>query len=118
MEVATQYGKSTIDPPMPVDEEDVQDELVAAKDEEIGDNHGKDGVSEAADTSQELKFIARTPPSFPQTIKKKEKKGKFKHFLSMFKQLSINIPLIEALEKIQGYAIYIKDLVTKKCTVS
>ena len=32
----------------------------------------------------------------------------------MFKQLSINIPLVEALEQMPGYAKFMKDLVRKK----
>ncbi|XP_049357042.1 uncharacterized protein LOC125821699 [Solanum verrucosum] len=36
----------------------------------------------------------------------------------MLKQLSVNIPLVEALEQMQGYAKFMKDLVTKKKAVS
>ncbi|KAK4716580.1 hypothetical protein R3W88_014918 [Solanum pinnatisectum] len=36
----------------------------------------------------------------------------------MLKQLSINVSLIEALEQIPGYAKFMKDMVTKKRTVS
>ena len=36
----------------------------------------------------------------------------------MLKQLSINVPLVEALEKIPGYGKFIKDLVTKKRSVT
>jgi len=36
----------------------------------------------------------------------------------MFKQLSINVPLIEALEKMPGYVKLMKDIVTNKRSVS
>ena len=36
----------------------------------------------------------------------------------MFKQLSINVPLVEALEQMSGYAKFMKDLVTKKRSVT
>ena len=36
----------------------------------------------------------------------------------MLKQLSINVPLVEALEQMPGYAKFMKDLVTKKRTVT
>ena len=36
----------------------------------------------------------------------------------MLKQLSINVPLIEALEQVPGYAKFIKNMVTKKRSVS
>ena len=36
----------------------------------------------------------------------------------MMKQLSINVPLVEALEQMPGYAKFMKDLVTKKRSVT
>ena len=36
----------------------------------------------------------------------------------MLKQLSINVPLVEALEKMPGYAKFMKYLVTKKRSVT
>ncbi|PHT36169.1 hypothetical protein CQW23_23869 [Capsicum baccatum] len=38
--------------------------------------------------------------------------------MTMLKQLNINIPLVEALEKMPGYAKFMKDLLTKKRAVS
>lgn len=45
---------------------------------------------------------------------KQKKEGKFKQFIEMLKDLSLNIPLLEALEKMPGYDRFIKQLVTKK----
>ena len=36
----------------------------------------------------------------------------------MLKQLSINVPMVEALEQMHGYAKFMKELVTKKRLVS
>ena len=36
----------------------------------------------------------------------------------MLKQLFINVPLVEALEKMTGYAKFMKDLVTNKRSVT
>ena len=36
----------------------------------------------------------------------------------MLQQLSINVPLVEALEEMPGYAKFMKDLVTKKRSVT
>ncbi|XP_016574400.1 uncharacterized protein LOC107872124 [Capsicum annuum] len=38
--------------------------------------------------------------------------------MAMLKQLTVNVPLVEALEKMPGYTKFIKDLVTKKRAVS
>ncbi|XP_049378134.1 uncharacterized protein LOC125842895 [Solanum stenotomum] len=58
--------------------------------------------------------IPRPPPPFPQRLKKKAEDGKFTRFITMLKQLSVNIPLVEALEQMPGYAKFMKDLITKK----
>uniref|UniRef100_M1DPF1 Integrase core domain containing protein n=1 Tax=Solanum tuberosum TaxID=4113 RepID=M1DPF1_SOLTU len=42
------------------------------------------------------------PPPFPQRLKKKTEESKYRRFISMLKQLSINVPLIEALEIMHG----------------
>ena len=54
-------------------------------------------------------------PPFPQILVKKIEDGKYRRFI---KQLSINVPLVEALEQISGYAKFMKDLVTKKRSVT
>ncbi|XP_049397390.1 uncharacterized protein LOC125861568 [Solanum stenotomum] len=57
--------------------------------------------------------LPKISPSFPQRLKKKNEDEKFKKFLSVFKTLSINLPLVEALVETSGYAKF-KELVTKK----
>ncbi|XP_049406259.1 uncharacterized protein LOC125869902 [Solanum stenotomum] len=47
-------------------------------------------------------------------LKKKAEDGKFAKFITILRQLSVNIPLVEALEKMPRYAKFMKDLVTKK----
>ncbi|XP_015165478.1 uncharacterized protein [Solanum tuberosum] len=65
-----------------------------------------------------LQQIPRPPPYFPQRQKKKAEDGKFTKFITMLRQLSVNIPLVEALELMPGYTKFMKDLVTKKRVVS
>ncbi|XP_047268154.1 uncharacterized protein LOC107871936 [Capsicum annuum] len=60
-----------------------------------------------------LPLIKITPP-FPQRLKKKDDDTKFKKFLAKFSNLTVNIPLLEALQEMSGYAKFMKDLVTKK----
>ncbi|XP_070019986.1 uncharacterized protein [Nicotiana sylvestris] len=56
----------------------------------------------------------RPPPPYPQRLAKQKNENHFKKFIEMMKTLSINVPLVEALEQMPGYAKFIKDLVTKK----
>ncbi|XP_070014224.1 uncharacterized protein [Nicotiana sylvestris] len=58
--------------------------------------------------------MPRPPHSYPQSLDKKNGENQFKKFIYMMNSLSINMPLVEALEKIPGYTKFMKDLVTKK----
>ena len=60
----------------------------------------------------------RPPPPFPQRLVKKTEDGKYRCFITMLKQLYVNVPLVEALEQMPGYAKFMKDLVTKKRSVT
>ena len=58
--------------------------------------------------------MPRPPPTFPQRLVKKTEDGKYRCFITMLKQLSINVPSVEALEQMPGYDKFMKDIVTKK----
>ncbi|PHT32416.1 hypothetical protein CQW23_28753 [Capsicum baccatum] len=64
------------------------------------------------------KTIPLPPPPFPQRLKKRADDTKFNKFMSMLKQLTINVPLVDALEKMPGYTKFMKDLLTKKWAAS
>ena len=80
---------------------------------EVEDNTGKN-----VEVPTKVTPMPRPPPSFPQRLVKKIEDGKYWHFITMLKQLSINVPLVEALEQMPGYAKFMKDLVTKKRSVT
>ncbi|XP_049344208.1 uncharacterized protein LOC125808575 [Solanum verrucosum] len=84
--------------------------------EVIGES--KNATEKEAEITQKVVPMPRLPPPFPQRLVKKNEEGKYRRFISMLKQLFINVPLIEALEQMPGYAKFIKDLVTKKRAVS
>ncbi|XP_070002605.1 uncharacterized protein [Nicotiana sylvestris] len=58
--------------------------------------------------------MPRPPPPYPQRLAKQNSENQFKKFIDMIKSLSINVPLVEALEQIPGYAKFMKNLATKK----
>ncbi|XP_070055093.1 uncharacterized protein [Nicotiana tomentosiformis] len=58
--------------------------------------------------------LPRPPPLYPQILVKQNNENQFKKFTEMMKSLSINVPLVEALEQMPGYSKFIKDLITKK----
>ncbi|XP_070030090.1 uncharacterized protein [Nicotiana sylvestris] len=58
--------------------------------------------------------LPRPSPPYPQSLAKKKNENQFRKFINMIKSLSIKVPLVEALEKMSGYAKFMKYLVTKK----
>ena len=90
----------------------------------VDDNVVKGSVEEeesnGKDAEVPIKVIPmpRPPPPFPQRLVKNTEDGKYRRFITMLKQLSINVPLVEALEQMLGYAKFMKDLVTKKRSVT
>ena len=89
MAITTWGGKKTINPPMPSNEEKV-----------IIDNHKVVEVSgEVEDnTRKDVEVVKKVTPfldsPFPQRLVKKTEDGKYRHFITMLKQLSINVPLV------------------------
>ncbi|XP_070025249.1 uncharacterized protein [Nicotiana sylvestris] len=58
--------------------------------------------------------LTRPPPPYPQRLAKQKNENQFKKFIEIMKSLLIDVPLVEALEQMSGYAKFMKDLVTKK----
>ncbi|XP_070004117.1 uncharacterized protein [Nicotiana sylvestris] len=56
----------------------------------------------------------RPPAPFPQRLSKYQKEEQYKKFLEMLKQIQVNIPLIDALKEMPGYAKMMKDLMSRK----
>lgn len=68
--------------------------------------------------TQKVVLIPIPPTPFLQRLVKKIEEGKYCKFIIILKQLSINVPLIEVLDKMHGYAKFMRDMVTKKRTVT
>nr|XP_009611859.1 uncharacterized protein LOC104105277 [Nicotiana tomentosiformis] len=56
------------------------------------------------------------PPPFPQRLSMRVDDTKLEKFYDIIKQLSVNIPFVEAFQEMPSFAKYLKDLITKKKT--
>ena len=84
MEITTQSGKQTIDTPMPSNEENLRkghDKVVKGSGE-AKENNGKD-----AEVPTKVIPMTRPPPPFPRRLVKKTEDGKYRHFITMLKNL-------------------------------
>nr|XP_009615901.1 uncharacterized protein LOC104108540 [Nicotiana tomentosiformis] len=73
----------------------------------------KEKVKEAP---KSLAQIPRPSPPFPQRLARRVEDRKFEKFYDILKQLSVNIPFVEAFQEMSGFAKYLKDLINKKRT--
>lgn len=62
--------------------------------------------------------ILRPPHQFLQRLKKSVEEEKYQKFISMLKELMMNILLVDALEQVQGYTRFMKNLLTKEWKMS
>ena len=115
MAITTRGGKQTIDPPMPSNEEKLRKDS-----DKVVEDSGEAEAITGKDKKVPMEVIPmpRPPQPFPQRLVKKTEDGKYRHFITMLKQFSINVSLVEALEQMPDHAKFMKDLVTKKRSVT
>ncbi|XP_070049630.1 uncharacterized protein [Nicotiana tomentosiformis] len=124
----TSNQRKLVDDEQVVQEDEIPDNVVKANEEariDIDDNEeeAQEEVNPSRDhivdilepVVQKAKApMPRPPLPYPQRLTKQNGENQFKKFTDMMKSLSINVPLVEALEQMPGYAKFMKDLVTKK----
>ena len=55
----------------------------------------EDNTRQEAEVPIKVIPMPRPPPPFPQRLVKKTEDGKYRRFITMLKQLSINVPLVD-----------------------
>lgn len=115
MVVTTRGGKKTIDTPMSCGVD-----IYTRKNTEVieGSEKHKNVTEKDEVVTEKVVPLPSPPPPFPQILANKTDEGKYQRFITMLKQLFINIPLMEALEQMCGYANFMKDMVTNNISVS
>ncbi|XP_070007486.1 uncharacterized protein [Nicotiana sylvestris] len=124
----TAYQRQLVDDEKVVQEEEIPNNVVQPNDEvQIGIGYNVEETEEEVSPSRDHIIdipesvmekakvpLPKPPPPYPQRLSKKNGENQFKKFIQMMKSLSINVPLVEALEEMSGYATFMKDLVIKK----
>ena len=64
------------------------------------------------DERRDKPYIPTIP--FPGRMRKDKEQEQFQRFFERIKDLSINIPFVEALEQMPKYAKFMKDILTKR----
>ena len=76
------------------------------------DEKSQPECSQSNEPSQPLPFIPKAP--FPQRLIPIKKGSQYGDILEVFKQVSINIPFLDAIKQIPAYSKFLKDLCTAK----
>ncbi|XP_049382845.1 uncharacterized protein LOC125847223 [Solanum stenotomum] len=87
----THEGKQIIDPPMPSDVERV---VEIDGDEIEVTEETKNAIEKEAEIAQKVIPMPRPPPPFPQRLVQKAEEGKYRRFITILKQFSIDVLLI------------------------
>ena len=95
-----------------------KEEKVRKDNDKVVEGSGEAEDSTGKDAEVSIKVIPMPRPPLPQRLVKKTEDGKYRRFITMLKQISINVPLVEALEQMPDYTKFMKDLVTKKRSVT
>ncbi|XP_015075362.1 uncharacterized protein LOC107019356 [Solanum pennellii] len=108
------YSRQTVAPPIP---HEVETDI--SKDDDVIKKGRKfENVIDKESLVSRNWCHTSTSASFCTKISKEDKRRENHRLITMLKQLSINVPLIEALEKMLGCANFMKDMVTKKRIVN
>ncbi|XP_070002903.1 uncharacterized protein [Nicotiana sylvestris] len=98
---------------LPVDmQEETNTHIEAEKEAETAQEPAVEVVSDKEKT--QIIGKKRPPAPFPQRLAKYQKEEQYKKNLEMLKQIQVNIPLIDALKEMSGYAKMMKDLMSQK----
>ncbi|XP_075101726.1 uncharacterized protein LOC107766846 [Nicotiana tabacum] len=111
MAITTRSGKRLQRENEQVVEVEDSEEEVEVRTQEVNHEEVKEKVIEAPKT---IAPIPRPPPPFPQRLARKVDDSKLEKFYDILKQLSVNIPFVEAFQEMPGFAKYLKDLINKK----
>ncbi|XP_070008019.1 uncharacterized protein [Nicotiana sylvestris] len=93
-------------------QEETNTQIEAEKEAETA----QESIVEVVSDKEKTQIIGRKrpPAPFPQRLAKYQKEEQYKKFLEILKQIQVNIPLIDALKEMLGYAKMMKDLMSQK----
>lgn len=77
-----------------------------------------DGSEKDSNNTPPVEPILNTVAPFPNRLKNTKQSAQMEKILEVFKQVRVNIPLLDAIQQVPTYAKYLKDLCTKKRTTN
>ncbi|KAH9780390.1 hypothetical protein KPL71_008058 [Citrus sinensis] len=97
---------------MTVEKVDNKVEMSMTKENQIVPVNVEDSLSEEKEETNPQEYVPKAP--FPHRLAKGKKGKSTGEILEIFKQVSVNIPLLDVIKQVSSYAKFLKDFCTKK----
>ena len=94
------------------EEVDNKVEMPVTKENQIVPVNVEDSPPEEKEETNPREYVPKAP--FPHKLAKGKKGKSTGEILEIFKQVSVNIPLLDAIKQVPSYAKFLKDICTKK----
>ena len=90
-------------------------EIPVTKTNQIVPVNAENSSSEEKEETNPREYVPKAPKaSFPQRLAKWKKEKSTGEIFEIFKQVSVNISLLDVIKQVSSYAKFIKDFCTKK----
>jgi hypothetical protein len=70
--------------------------------------------SKNEELGKDMEFPLEIPAPFPNRLRPRKNNAHMEKILEIFKQVKVNVPLLDAIEQVPAYAKFLKDLCRKK----
>ena len=112
--VTTLRSGKVVDKTIPTKEPSQESQSELVRDDEISDKPHVPHTNELDNHPEEDKFNHIPPAPYPHRLRAPKKVNNHSEIYELFKQVKLNIPLLDAIKQIPSYAKFLKDLCTVK----
>ena len=112
--VTTLRSCKVVDKTIPTKEPSRESQSELIREDEVSDQPHVPNTNEIDGEPEEDKSTHIPPAPYPHRLRATKKVNNHSEIYELFKQVKLNIPLLDAIKKIPSYAKFLKDLCTVK----
>ena len=112
--VTTLRSGKVVDKTIPTKEPSQESQSELVREDEISDKFHVPNTNDFDGESGKDKFTHIPPSPYPHRLRAPKKVNNHSEIYELFKQVKLNIPLLDAIKQIPSYAKFLKDLCTLK----
>ena len=112
--VTTLRSGKVVDKTIPTKEPPQESHSELVREDEISDKPHVPNTNDIDGESGKYEFTHIPPAPYPHRLRAPKKMNNYSEIYELFKQVKLNIPLLDAIKQIPSYAKFMKDLCTVK----